>query len=109
MIMNYYIKDNKIIYKSKENIQHPPFSFDIVLSLEFEEKEKVVYENWLLIPYYWSELYKKNNWLDKIEKENNELKTKVYNQEKIVNEVISNYETLKKNREILIANIKKDD
>jgi hypothetical protein len=107
--MYYYIKNNNIIYKSKDNLQHPPFSFDIVLVWNFKEEENVVYENWILVSYYCSELYKKNNWLDIIEKENKNLKQKLDNQEKIVKEVINNYETLKLNREILIANIKKND
>lgn len=105
--MFYYIEDKNIIYKSKENIQQPPFSFDKVIQSDFEEDDLVIYFKWEIILYYGSELYKEHNWLKEIENNNTKLKEKLENQEKIVNNVVMSYETIKTERKLLIANRRK--
>lgn len=67
-----YIKNWWIIKKSKEIVNG--LSYDSVEQVNYELKDKLIYEKGKVIKYEDSELYKKDKWILWIEEENIKLK-----------------------------------
>lgn len=67
-----YIKNWWIIKKSKEIVNG--LSYDSVEQVDYELKDKLIYEKGKVIKYEDSELYKKDKWILWVEEENIKLK-----------------------------------
>jgi hypothetical protein len=67
-----YIRNWWIIKKSKEIVNW--LKYDSVEQVEYELKDKLIYEKGKVIKYEDSELYKKDKWILWIEEENAKLK-----------------------------------
>lgn len=67
-----YIKNWWIIRKSKEIVNW--LSYDSVEQVDYELKDKLIYEKGKVVKYEDSELYKKDKWILWLEEENKKLK-----------------------------------
>lgn len=67
-----YIKNWWIIRKSKEIVNG--LSYDSVEQVDYELKDKLIYEKGKVVKYEDSELYKKDKWILWLEEENKKLK-----------------------------------
>lgn len=70
-----YIKNGGIIRKSKEIVNW--LSYDSVEQVDYDVKDKLIYEKGKIVKYGESELYKKDKWIIWVEEENRKLKEKL--------------------------------
>lgn len=96
-----YIKNWWIIKKSEAIVNW--LSYDSVEKVDYDIKDKLIYENWKVIKYDESNQYKKDKWILWVEEERDklreELKQKVKENDQLMNDYLrlrTQYDLLRK-------------